>query len=241
MLPIYALNALLVFIYAALITLLYRHINTTKLLNSFLFGDTIVPFGWYLQVCIIFYLFFYISFKWINNTYAGIAIVCILLVGYCIICYVCGLPTVWYECSITMAIGMIVQHVHRHIADKSNKQLLLLIATSIILFIITFILGTRSIIDSDLKIILKMLSSIFFALSVYFSCFFLRFKSVMLDWLGCHYLEIYVFQGVGVLISQLYLKNHNPYIIVLFCLCCTLLLATISKKPINILFNAIKR
>lgn len=63
----------------------------------------------------------------------------------------------------------------------------------------------------------------------------------MLDWLGCHYLEIYVFQGVGVLISQLYLKNHNPYIIVLFCLCCTLLLATISKKPINILFNAIKR
>lgn len=228
-------------LYAVLILLLHGQVNHEKLLDSLLFGDTIVPFGWYLQVCIIFYLFFYLSFKWIRNIIIGIAIMSVLLAGYSTICYVLGLPTVWYECSITMGIGMIVQHVHKHITDKSNRHLMFLNVTSIILFIITFVLGTRSIIESDLIIILKMLSSIFFALSVYFSCYFLRCKSRILDWLGSHYLEIYVFQGVGVLISKLCFNHLNPYIIFLFCLCCTLLLAAISKKPISILLNAIKK
>lgn len=70
-LPIYSLNVLFIVVYTFLKLLVGKEFTMVDLVMSFGFGKTIVQFGWYLQVCMLFYLLFYVSFKWIKQAHCG--------------------------------------------------------------------------------------------------------------------------------------------------------------------------
>lgn len=222
-----------------LYALLGFDIDMITVISSFLFGKTIVPFGWYLQACTLFYLFFFFTFSSQVKRVYKVIFFSILLLIYCVYCYIKGIPTTWYECSFCMLAGMIVGMQHNKIINISLDRRMILIFMLICVFVISFILGTRSLIQSNLKIIFKMWSSVAFALSVYTFCHFFRLKGKVWDWLGTHYLEIYIFQGVSMLAAERYMGNVDPKIYWLFCFCSTLLLASVMKRPIDQLMKGV--
>lgn len=67
-LPIYALMALLSVIYYVLKTLLSEDApKLGELIQSFIFGDTVISFGWYFQSIILIYLLYYVAAFYVTN------------------------------------------------------------------------------------------------------------------------------------------------------------------------------
>ena len=232
-LPIYMLNALLIAIYLLLKMALDIAVERVSVLQSFLFGDTIVENGWYLQACLLFYLFFLWSFKYAKSVSMGIIAMTIFVAVYCATAYYLGLATTWYECSFAIIAGMIArQHIESYNSMSTISRAALL-STIAAIFACTFVLGSGHIVSTDFKIVFKMVSSITFAMTIFFVCSFIPLKGVILEWLGCHYLEIYVLQGVSMLLADRFIGRENAVIYYTVSIAFTLLLAAIAKKPIG--------
>ena len=116
-----------------------RDFTMQEFLLSFAFGDTIVQFGWYLQVCMLFYLLFYISFRWVKEHVAGILVNSCLTIGYCIICYLIDVSSTWYECSLSIIAGMAMAMLNTKVSENSKSKQLLFLVVAGTLFSISFI------------------------------------------------------------------------------------------------------
>lgn len=153
-LPIYMLNALLIAIYLLLKMALDIAVERVSVLQSFLFGDTIVENGWYLQACLLFYLFFLWSFKYAKSVSMGIIAMTIFVAVYCATAYYLGLATTWYECSFAIIAGMIArQHIESYNSMSTISRAALL-STIAAIFACTFVLGSGHIVSTDFKIVL---------------------------------------------------------------------------------------
>ena len=64
-LPICIINALLVLIYILYDLIAGNEIIFKSIFQSFLFGDTVVKYGWYIQMIVLFYIVYYLSFKFL--------------------------------------------------------------------------------------------------------------------------------------------------------------------------------
>ena len=94
--PFYTINALLVGIYCLVnMAKASFSIELSTVLQSFLFGKTIVGNGWYLQVQILLYIFFFISFL-NNNEKKSKIILVFLCFAYIVAAKVFGMSETWY-------------------------------------------------------------------------------------------------------------------------------------------------
>lgn len=224
---------MLIFLYTILKWFLGTDFTAQEFLLSFAFGDTIVKFGWYLQVCMLFYLLFYISFRWVKEPVAGIFVNSCLTLGYCIICYLIDMSSTWYECSLSIIAGMAMAMLNTKVSENSKSKQLLFLVVAGSLFSISFILSGHKAFSPDMKLLFKVISSVTFSMTIYFICCFVPLKGKILEWLGGHYLEIYVLQGVSILLTDRYIGRDNMYLYFAFSMVLTLILATICKKPID--------
>ena len=107
-LPLYVFYVVLIVLYALYDKLIGNSLTaTTSLVKSLLFGGTIVPFGWYLQVTFLLYLLFYFIYKFFKSTTAQVLILTLCLILYSVISHFCGLATTWYESVFCVVLGMI--------------------------------------------------------------------------------------------------------------------------------------
>lgn len=240
-LPIYCLNILLIIVYTLLKWFVGRDFTMQEFLLSFAFGDTIVQFGWYLQVCMLFYLLFYISFRWVKEPVAGILVNSCLTIGYCIICYLIDVSSTWYECSLSIIAGMAMAMLNTKVSENSKSKQLLFLVVAGTLFSISFILSGYKLFSSDLRLLLKVISSVSFAMTVYFACCFIPLKGKILEWLGNHYLEIYILQGVSIILADEYLGRDNSLLYFMTCFVGTMFLAACMKTPIRKFMTLIKK
>lgn len=157
----------------------------------------------------------------------------IFVAVYCATAYYFGLATTWYESTFSIIAGMIARKYldsYNSMSTISRATLLSIVAS---IFACTFVLGSGQIVSTDLRIVFKMLSSITFATSIFFACSFIPLKGIILEWLGCHYLEIYVLQGVSMLLADRFIGRENAVMYFTVSIAFTLLLAAIAKKPIG--------
>lgn len=239
--PLYMLNALLVFFYLIIKLTLGISVKPTAIFQSFLLGQTIVEYGWYLQVCMLFYLIFMWSFRYTCNITTGMVIMTTLVSGCCILSYLGGLASTWFECSFSIIAGMFVRLKIECInkCTFSEKILFTLLVTGT--FALTYVLGNGPFIDNDLWIVFKMLSSVCFAVMIFFISCFLQIKGRLPEWLGHHYLEIYVMQGASLLIAKNILSYDDECIYFLFVITVTIFLAAIVKFPLAIYMGLFKK
>ena len=240
-LPIYCLNVLLIAIYTLLKLIVGKEFTIVELLMSFGFGKTIVPFGWYLQVCILFYLFFYMSFKFVKQPVIGILINCILILTYCLIAYLMNMSSTWFECSLSIIVGMIMAMRNTKVSVFSKSKQLVFLVIAGLVFVITFVFSGYKGISTDMRLLFKVFSSVYFSITVYFISCFVSLKGRFFEWLGRYYLEIYVLQGVSILLSDRYIGKDNPYFYFYFCLFLSLLLSAVCKKPIERYMSLVKK
>lgn len=96
----------------SLIYMLYRFVNGQLMdldffANLFKKGSTIIYNGWFVDIIILMYIFFYISFKFLKNKFISIVINTVFIIGYICLAIKLGYGFWWYNSVFPFIIGLI--------------------------------------------------------------------------------------------------------------------------------------
>ncbi len=116
-LPIYIIQVILIVIYSIFRLLVEEKLNLRRLTLSFFFGDTIIEYGWYIQMILLFYLIYYLAFNK-QSIKSGIIRLAFALLLYCFACKMLDLATNWYEANWTFLLGVIWAYRKQEIDKK---------------------------------------------------------------------------------------------------------------------------
>ena len=214
-LPLYCFYVFLIILYSIWTLLLEKSVSPMLVLQSFLFGRTIVTNGWYLQTTFVAYLLYLLIFKYckipkIKTLFFGVGI-CI----YCVICILFGLGITWYQTIPCMVLGM-VYCLKKICIDKLLKKYAWLV---FILFGIAFAVSFLLSAISGIKVIFHVLYSLFFVCAMvalsYILCNTSLIENNFTKLCGKYSLFIYVSHGLFLRLIKLeYIKNTYVYIFV---------------------------
>lgn len=235
-LPIYIINALLVFLYGIFKYLIKYDISPKQIVQSFLFGDTVVQFGWYIQMIMLFYIIYYFAFiKSLVKT--GIIKLAIALVIYCFVCAVANMGQTWYESSFAFLIGAIWAYTKPIIDErlKNFKTYLFTLVISMVLFGVTFVLGNVKVLPSLLRIPTKMISAVVFIVLVMILVMRIKIDFKPIVFLGNYYFEVYFMQGFFIIAFNNVFRVNNNLLYCVICLVCTYAAAILVKPAVKLI------
>lgn len=204
------------------------------IIQTLLFGKTIIKLGWYLQTQLVLYLIFYAIFKFCqNNKYRSI-LLSIGWITYCLVCICMNLSITWYVSSITFLLGIFWGYNQEKI-DKilnNKREFLISISSSFIIFILCFILS--KILPNYISIILNIIYNLSFVvlmLNIVFAINKKKAKKIIFNkltsYLGKISFEIYVSQGIFLILYRDKLVIENSYIYCCAVIICTVIFANI--------------
>ena len=241
-LPIFLINATLIAIYSIEKVLLGIPITGAKFLHSFLLGETIVNFGWFMQIIVIFYLLFGISSNF-KSRYAEILTLLILV--YIVVCMVLHFIDCYYLSSLAFPFGVYFCKYKDKIDDACrNKKLMKL-------FIAAFAFATIM----SIVYLLQMgtLNIGFISLPLYFlegpllMCFIVMLmKSFTIDshslaFCGSISFAIYVMQGfVYNLLRNGFWKLDNMHISAILWFVGTFVIAYFTQPLLNMIMRKVR-
>ena len=235
--PFYSLLSLLNGIYFAEGVLLGKTFSSITLLKSFSFGGTVIVNGWYLQVQLLLYLFFFITFRIVKKHKKCMILgECFL---FCAFMYVLGYSSTWYESVFAFVAGMSWRELELHCRrPMSNKNISLLCGIEFILVCSSFV-GSHIIDNAIVALILKMLSAVCFAALIVTAVNLICVEYVVTRWLGKYSTEIYVFQGLFLtLFHSQFINIANQYIYIFMVVIATFVTAfffhPVTKKIYSI-------
>ena len=229
-LPLYLFYVFLIIFYTAWQLILHYPVSYVDIIQSFLFGKTIVPLGWYLQVAFIIYLLLWGVFIIVKKDTECLSITIIVLVLYSVICNICGLASTWYESVFCVVLGMSWAVNKNKIDNLLDRKTWRMFLVSAFLFLIS-VVGTK--ISPLLNIEIKMISAVFFSVFItvatyVFPNFF--YNNYITRVLGKYSLEIYVSQGFFLLLRKggsIYIDN--PYFFICIVIMGTGLMSLVMK------------
>lgn len=196
---------LIPFIFISSIYLIYRSINgqaltTSFFMNLFKKGSTITYNGWFVDIIILMYVFFYISFKIFSNRTVAILVNTLLIGGYIILAIKLGYGFWWYNSSLPFVLGLLWAKNKKYIDEILNKYyFIILMCITGLLFIshqYSFVLKKLHLVDSYSYGFAANLDNIIFTL---FSILILRkidFSNKYLLFLGKISFELYMIHGL---------------------------------------------
>ena len=107
---------------------------------SFLFGKTIVVLGWYLQVILLFYIFFYISFIKVCNRKRSIFLLTTLLIIFVLLCNFTNLSITWYEGTFCFLFGVLLSIYDKQVIPIFTKYRFLFLFLFFSVFLVSLYL-----------------------------------------------------------------------------------------------------
>jgi fucose 4-O-acetylase-like acetyltransferase len=239
-LPLYLINVILIVFYSISNAILANEIPWLAILQSFLFGGTIVSKGWYIQAIIVWYLLFFMVFKFIKNDKLKILTMIGAYFIYLAVCLVMELSSTWYEGAFCLVLGIIYakyfNKLNEFIADK--KRFVLSILLFIALFFVVFFLSRAKFLYGPIRIVARSISACLFTINLVLFLKIIPINNVATRFLGKIGLEIYVFHGFFL---TLY-RNNFIYIDNMVLYCVLVLISSIVFAWIMhpIFFNILK-
>lgn len=234
--PFYGLILLLSAIYIAEGVALGQAYSASVLLQSLTFGGTVIGNGWYLQVQLLLYVCFYLTFRISKSRKRNIIWIygeCIL---YCILMYSFGQRSTMYESVFAFATGMAWYELEDQI-KLTNKFVVLLGGVELILFCTAF-LGHCLIDNTIVALMLKMLSAVLFAAFLVTVVNIVPVENRITQWLGKYSLEIYVSQGLFLTLFHSQCTNiENQYIYILVVAVATLEAAVLLHPVVRKIYS----
>ena len=204
---------LIPFIFISSIYLIYRSINgqaltTSFFMNLFKKGSTVIYNGWFVDVIILLYVCFYISFKIFSNRTVAILVNTLLIGGYIILAIKLGYGFWWYNSSLPFVLGLLWAKNKKYIDEILNKYyFIILVCITGLLFIshqYSFVLKKLHLIDSYSYGFAANLDNIIFT---FFSILIVRkidFSNKYLLFLGRISFELYMIHGLVISIFGKY-------------------------------------
>ena len=240
--PLYCVNIVLILVYTAESIILRNDIKWTVILKSFLFGETIIINGWFLQVSLLIYLAFYLVYQRYHSWKTQTIAMSLFTVCYSIVCLLCSLSATWFESIFAFLIGMLWCVNKVQIDAIIEKHRAVSIGFSFICFSAATLLslvGTKI-----MRLPFKMLSAVLFVILVMTIVYMLvEFKEGIIDnaatrFLGKISLELYVSQGLFLKLfhnDPLYISNMHFYIVLVAV--CTFIFA-VAIHPLFTFINS---
>ena len=195
-LPLFLLYCFLVVLYVISDWLLKDTLPTGRqLLQSFLIGSTVVSHGWFFQSILIFYLCFYLSWKFTRRYRFTLLVT--TLCAYILICILCHIPISYYVSTPVFYLGCYFA-VHKDSVDSFCRHHLLPTAGIVVILTIFLFVKRNSLIINTLPppILLGVLN-IFFVSSIVVLTMLLPAQAKILDIFAAVSLEIYYIQGLA--------------------------------------------
>ena len=230
------------FFIISLIYMFYRFVNGQLIdlnffINLFKKGSTIIYNGWFVDIIILMYIFFYISFKLFQNKFLSIVFNTIF-----IICYIClaiklGYNFWWYNSVLAFAIGLIWAKNQNKIDRFLEKYYFIVIVLVTVLLFVShrydILLKYLHIEDSYSYALAANLDNIIF--TIYFIIVFLKkinFSNVYLNLIGRISFELYMIHGLVIsMLAKIFVSSRvNDVLFTLFVLIISLILAWIVNK-----------
>ena len=219
--PLYLINVILIGFYLFANVLLGEEISLGIVIQSFFFGKTIVSKGWYIQSILLWYLFFFVVFKFIRKDKFKIVGIVGAFILYLMICLIMKLPSTWYECAGCLMLGILwakyLEQINHFLSRKKWLGLSILLCGS--LFITSFIFGNFSFLPNPVRIAVKSISACAFAVVAVLFLRIIPINNVFTRFLGQISLEIYVFHGFFLTLYRckwIYINSGILYIALIF-------------------------
>ncbi|MBR3953222.1 MAG: acyltransferase [Oscillospiraceae bacterium] len=214
LLPFYFYMTILIIIYSLENLILGIPMDFSALIQSFLFGKTVINNGWYLQTTLFLYLIFYFALAFVKKDFlkkyaffAGFAI-------YFFVCFFLDLSSYWYETVLAFAAGSVFACLFQKNKIFEIRPFFAVIFTGI-LFIISTLLGHIDFIPAFFGLIFRMFSNISFAVLVVLITITVPVRFAFFEKIGSISFEIYVSQGLFLSLFHsniIYVENQILYI-----------------------------
>lgn len=235
-LPFYCVDLLLIALYTVYAFVSGSHVSLGLLVKSILFGDSVIAYGWYIQVQLLFYLYFYIVFKLIKPKNARYLLIAALVFAQCVVLYILDFGVWWYRSCFSFVLGFFwaeYQNTVNKIIASVPKWITALVV-SFSLFMATGISG-KIISIYYLSGILTLACDIFFVAFVILFISRVNITFSFTRWLGKYSFEIYVLQGLFFRVyHSIFINIKNNYLygaLVLFsCLIASVLFHPVIQK-----------
>lgn len=218
-------------------------VSAIKILKSFTFGQTVVAYGWYFQTTLILYILFYFTFKICKRRELQLVWFGIVLFAFCAILYLLGFSTIIIECVFCMLFGMFWYRNKEKIDSVifNSKTKFVWFVLFFFAFCITLIFWNIVKIHIILKLLVKLLSAIFFVITVLFVANFVNIKNKLTNALGKYYFEIYAFHGMCINFWRYIIKIENDYVFILLAVASTLAFSAAIHPIFKLSSKIIKR
>lgn len=233
-LPYYLNYLILVIIYALLqFVVLGQELQPIDILTSLFWGGTIVGFGWYLQALLLFYIVYFLVFRFIKwgGVWPKYILYNIFLAIYCIVASLIESGSTWYESTFAISLGMLFAYKRDSVISILRNYYY---PSLVLSFLIFFGLYAGYIFSSiqAISIFLKMLSAVAFSVFTAIVIFKLPINFEIFRHIGKYSYEIYVVQAIPMLLFHseiIYISNDW-----LYCFSCiaTILILSIVFHPI---------
>ena len=251
-LSIYFLTLFLILVYGVFRKLVRVPIIPIDLLQSFFVGNTIVSNGWYLQIVILFYLFWFFTTKYIKKERMQFGGLCILVLGYMLF-GIFYMSHFWFQSSFGFLLGVFWLQNKNKIDDwlfQNRKHPVIVMSLAFVFLGVTYFLATKGMIVKD-----KMLNGIFRSVMSCLSALMFVVVILMLNiickkilncgvlrFLGKFSMEIYVLQGIPLhIFAKGALRIENDWLYILSVVAVTLLLAVAMHPVIRFITNIPKK
>ena len=196
-LPLWIEEAAFIVIYMIFAFLENYDLDFWDILQSFLIGKTVIIMGWYLQVIILVYIFFFLFFKLHIGDREKIVLMFSAVVIYIAIAYMASLPGTWYQTVLMFPVGILVAHHSRKMSIHRN-----VVVPFVCLGLYAVCMLGRSIdtLPDFVRLTLTILSELF-VLTIIIYCSMLPSGKLLwlysfLTGIGKYSLEVYCFQGL---------------------------------------------
>lgn len=239
-LPLYAQSIFLIVVYVLLYILIGKEFTPALILQSFTWGKTIIANGWYLQAILVLYALYYLvcgvlgQYIARQKDHVSHAIMFVALVAYALLNAGLGKAITYYQSIFAFLLG-ILWCDYRNIIDKIlQKHWIISLASALILFAVLFVAG----LFFKPVTLIAALTFVIFAIAVLIK---LPVQCGVTRWLGKYYFEIYVMQGIPLLLFHsdlIYIENKWLYVLV--CTLMTLLLAVAIQPVFQFISSVVK-
>ena len=233
------------FFIISLIYMFYRFLNGQLMdldffANLFKKGSTIIYNGWFVDIIILMYIFFYISFKFFKNKFISIVINTVFITGYICLAIKLGYGFWWYNSVFPFIIGLIWAKNKEKIDGVLDRHyFIILVLVTVLLFAshqYDILFRYVHIEDSYSYALAANLDNIIF--TIYFIIVFLKkinFSNIYLILIGSISFELYMIHGlvISMLGKTLVSSRINDVIFTFFVLVLSLILAWIINKLVN--------
>lgn len=218
--PFYVVMCLFIVIYSGENIIIGQNTSIVTIIKSLTFGGTIIGYGWYLQVQLVLYLFFYITFKY-GKEDSRIVYIIGECMGMCIILYLCGFAPTLYEGIMAFPLGMLWCKYQNKLYFLRKKRIAFVVTIVVFMGVCTCFVVSRILTNKILSIIWKSMSAVIFPTVVAVSVNWISIENKITRILGKYSMEIYILQGLFLsMFHQSVFNIINPYMYILSVIIC---------------------